>query len=301
MGILELNNSILFMLYFISILCGVVSQSLFMIWVMLEIGVLFSLLLFYFNGTSMQVLYLYYLVQSVSSMLLILGLVGNIWFLFVSGIFLKLGTFPFLWWVLDVLNSMKSSLSVVILLGFQKIIPILVFSRWFWVFDGCLLIIWGFIFLSMVSGFFMLSNMYSFSFMLCGSSVMHTSWMLLFSVMVPNVLSVYLLLYVLILSIIISISDLNICSSWGATFCILSGVPPMVGFILKLYSVMMMSINFMLPIFMILMMSSISVVFYFRAFLVPFMAEVLIMNYSTKILFLIYVTFVLYMSILVFI
>lgn len=94
------------------------------------------------------------------------------------------------------------------ILGFQKILPLVLFSRWFVINRGRFVyLVIVLIVVSIVIGLMLIIRFYGYIWVVVGSSMIHSRWILIFRIISPRVLEVYLILYLVFLIIVI----------WGGT------------------------------------------------------------------------------------
>nr|YP_001382126.1 NADH dehydrogenase subunit 2 [Trichobilharzia regenti]ABG91500.1 NADH dehydrogenase subunit 2 [Trichobilharzia regenti] len=120
----------LFMLFMSSLLM-LFSGDLMMYWMLLEISTLCLVPLF-FGGGGLSGLLSYLVVSSLSSILIMVGLVfSDVYLLFVFGLCVKFGLFPFIYWVYNVLVYSGSWLVCWVISILSKIsLVYLVFFLW---------------------------------------------------------------------------------------------------------------------------------------------------------------------------
>lgn len=121
-------NFTLVLSYFLFFVLMVIETDVFGFWFFIELASLFfvglSLCSFVRGFTGLLI---YFLVQSVSSLILLVGLGFFSEWLCTFSLILKLGLFPFMFWYLPVVYSFRS-FSLFLVLTFQKIPLILIFS-----------------------------------------------------------------------------------------------------------------------------------------------------------------------------
>lgn len=66
----------------------------------------------------------YFLVQAVGSLVVIRGLLAELWGVALAGATIKMGLFPFMPWVYRVMWGINKGVGVGLVLGLQKLIPL---------------------------------------------------------------------------------------------------------------------------------------------------------------------------------
>lgn len=94
--------------------------------------------------------------------------------------------------------------------------------------------------------------------------MVHSRWLLIFRILSPRILGVYLGVYLVFMFLIIWGGVGGILSLWGWVLMLLRRVPPLAGFVLKLYGIFSINLEFVLLIFSILTVSALSRVVYLR-------------------------------------
>nr|YP_010329375.1 NADH dehydrogenase subunit 2 [Ixodes kuntzi]YP_010534090.1 NADH dehydrogenase subunit 2 [Ixodes columnae]UNO53637.1 NADH dehydrogenase subunit 2 [Ixodes kuntzi]UXX50302.1 NADH dehydrogenase subunit 2 [Ixodes columnae] len=278
------NKIIFFWFLMISIMMALSSSFWFSLWMSLEINMMmFIPLMNSKNFLSSNSMLFYYIIQSLSSSLyffssIIFSIYSNNMMIFIMTIsmLIKLGSAPFHMWFPQISEGLNF-MSFFVLSSFQKIIPLHVTSL---IMNNNNLI--PFIILSSIMGSLGGLNQISFKKILAFSSIAHLSWILTLISLKQNFWTIYFLIYSIILMKITFFLNKNNCFSiiqinsmkmtyifklfLFSFFMSLGGIPPFLGFFIKLISIFL--IFKMLPlILMFLIMSSlINVYFYMRSF-----------------------------------
>nr|AGH15579.1 NADH dehydrogenase subunit 2 [Mactra antiquata] len=266
-------------------------ESMFSVWMGMEVS--FLGVLFLISGETeeeVESTMKYFIIQVISShlfLLSILSIAGGWWVLespyfMVVSLLIKLGVFPFHFWVPSVISQM-SYFSLILISVAQKMIPIWVFSNLslegslLWLVEIALILS---AFVGAVGGLGVLH----FRTILSYSSISHTCFMVVVSFYSFKAFIVYLAVYFflnlgLVSSLwsmkIYTVSDLqkvsNI-SSESVTQAIsfyglsLAGMPPFTGFFLKFFFLVLSWNEFPLMCVFFLMFSIISLYYYFFIF-----------------------------------
>nr|UNJ78602.1 NADH dehydrogenase subunit 2 [Perna perna]UVH65886.1 NADH dehydrogenase subunit 2 [Perna perna]UVH65899.1 NADH dehydrogenase subunit 2 [Perna perna] len=215
----------------------------------------------------------YFVTQSIGSMLLLFGFflvfslfnsMGSV--IITTGLLMKAGIFPFHNWVPDVV--MVSSWPIgCLILTWQKLAPFSFFSF----FPGSWLLIISLVFMSMVGSFGGL-NQNSVRGMAVYSSFVHNSWMMLSLFYSFSIFFIYYLIYSMSVFLFFfscwTLSKSSMMSysiSWMGmlSLLMLSGVPPFMGFFMKLIVVLSCPVMLMT---VCLLSSVISLKFYMSFF-----------------------------------
>lgn len=162
-------------LYGVVVARGVVFDSRVVMWVLMEISLYLLIMFMLLNGVNISSLVLYYVVQTIGSCFILWGwlvcpAVGWV------GLFLKLGVFPFSVWVLKCVRERDKKSVVVLILGFQKLLPICFIVKIILV-PGLVVLLSLF---RCLFGVFVMLQSNSFNLLISGSSVIHTSWVVLY-------------------------------------------------------------------------------------------------------------------------
>nr|AIQ81012.1 NADH dehydrogenase subunit 2 [Scirtothrips dorsalis] len=299
------QNFIFFISLIISVFLGLSSNSFLILWMAMEIN-LFSfipLMSVDLENNSEKSMVLYFLIQSVSSMIifssmiwLTLSKINMINQLVIStiflGIFMKMGVFPFQFWVISLIESI-SWMNCFILLTIQKIIPI---TMMFCMLQKKIILIICF-FNSMVasiSGLTIFSLRKIFSF----SSMNHLTLMILCMTFSKKIFKMYFIIYSFMNAMGMKIMNLNKMLflqemmmmtkknsldfiSIIVVFFSMAGIPPFLGFLPKAMILMKMVENSLLFLSLsILILNTITSFFYLR---LSYMSLILSLNMKKEV------------------
>nr|WIM51126.1 NADH dehydrogenase subunit 2 [Extensus latus] len=248
-----------------------------MMWVGLELSLISFIPMMTMKGISgSESSIKYFIVQSASSCLLILGLLfmlmynSSYEFLILMSLSLKVGLAPFHNWVLSMVDGLDYFL-LFILLSVMKISPIFIISYMTMNFD--LMILMSLLFGS-ISGL----NQNSIRKIMAFSSIYNLGF-IISSIYMNSIWMVYLILYSLVLFMLIYnfmnlslnylnqfiVNNFDFKTKFTLWICLLSlgGMPPMLGFLNKIiiFDFMMFNKNYLILFFMI--SSSLLVMFFY--------------------------------------
>nr|YP_010363538.1 NADH dehydrogenase subunit 2 [Atkinsoniella warpa]UNZ12639.1 NADH dehydrogenase subunit 2 [Atkinsoniella warpa] len=261
----------------IGVMVCICSNNWMMMWSGLEISLIsFLPLMISSNSLSSESMMKYFIIQSMSSSILMFGLLFMMMmisfsiFIMAISLLLKIGMAPFHNWVLSVVEGMSYQ-SIFILLTLMKISPLMILSY-------INMIMWIPVMLSLILGAILGINQNSMRKILAYSSIYNLG----FTCSCINEMSMwvmYMTIYMLMLvSIIFMITKMNIYYlnqmminefSLKTKICFwlmmmsFGGVPPMLGFLSKLMLFEFMIINNQMFILMIMLISSLIVMFYY--------------------------------------
>nr|YP_010610837.1 NADH dehydrogenase subunit 2 [Erragonalia choui]WAP91658.1 NADH dehydrogenase subunit 2 [Erragonalia choui] len=272
-------NSIKLLFYttmIIGIMVCICSNNWMMMWSGLEISLMsFLPLMISMNLLSSECMMKYFIIQSLSSSILLLGMMLILMnkssnFIMLISLMLKIGMSPFHNWVLNVIEGLSFK-SIFFLLTFMKISPMMVMSY-------LSKMLWMPVLLSLIVGAIMGINQNSLRKILGYSSIFNIG----FSCSCINEMSLWLM-YMLVYSfmlicMIIMINKLNIFYinqiminefnlktkiSFWLMMMSFGGIPPMLGFLSKLMLFEFMILNNQVFLLMIMLLTSLIVMFYY--------------------------------------
>nr|YP_010610798.1 NADH dehydrogenase subunit 2 [Stenatkina angustata]WAP91619.1 NADH dehydrogenase subunit 2 [Stenatkina angustata] len=261
----------------IGVIMCLCSNNWLMLWIGLEMSLLsFIPLMMNKNLLSSECMMKYYIIQSMSSSILIMGMIMFLMmlkesqFIMIFSLMLKIGVAPFHNWVLSVIEGLTYN-SLFLMLTIMKFSPLIILSY-------INKIIWIPVIFSLIVGAIMGINQNSFRKMIAYSSIFNMGF--IFSCI--NEISywmMYMLVYSFILfcvifiiknlnisylnQILINDFDLKIKLMFWIMMASLGGIPPMLGFFNKLiiFELMIMNNHFLILFFMLI--SSLIVIFYY--------------------------------------
>nr|YP_009241153.1 NADH dehydrogenase subunit 2 [Plagiorhynchus transversus]AMK97086.1 NADH dehydrogenase subunit 2 [Plagiorhynchus transversus] len=238
----------LMVVYGVLVGAGMVSSSYIVIWGSMEMGMILSLI--YFLGSSVRVgpIFYYFIVQSMGSMMMLVGVITDVPLLTVFSILVKLGLMPVFTWVISVVWTMELGASIYLVLFLQKLVPLLLISRWAWVtgISGAGLVFWCSI--SVVLGSISMAYGQSFKWVLVTSSLVHTGWMVILLLMTSEVFVYYFCVYGGLLGIVLLFGALDVGTGVMSALSVFSSIPPLVGFLIKFFNLGLMGSNYILVV-----------------------------------------------------
>nr|AFJ14735.1 NADH dehydrogenase subunit 2 [Pomphorhynchus tereticollis] len=257
---------ILMGLYFVSLVAGVSSSSVYWVWVALEVGLLVVTYLSLMANSRVGSSFEYFLVQAVGSLVVMSGLLAELWGVALAGATIKMGLFPFMPWVYRVMWGMNKGVGVGLVLGLQKLIPLALMLEWGWLIQEGFGLFLGVLVLSAVLGGVGMLFGGGWVWVLTSSSVFHTSWTILMSVAGEVTVFTYFLGYMLVLAslVVVGGSERNGGSSLVEVMAVLASLPPMVGFGLKLYTFVSLVEGVGVVVMVLAVVSCVSLVGYLR-------------------------------------
>nr|YP_011003022.1 NADH dehydrogenase subunit 2 [Rhipicephalus bursa]WPR15187.1 NADH dehydrogenase subunit 2 [Rhipicephalus bursa] len=257
------------------------SNSWFIYWLMMEINMMsFIPLMNDYKLKNFNAMISYFVVQSFSSSLFFVSAFQyNLFqlelfsFLINASILIKLGMIPFHFWLISISETLTFN-SILILLTIQKIIPLLIIEK----FMNNLLVplfTMSSLFASILAmKYKMLKKILIFS------SISHQGWILCLIVKKLNFWLSYLLLYFIIIFNIIKICKKNkinyffdflkkkmkpeIKMKMTMLMMSLAGMPPFIGFFMKIVSIFLLMEMNLIFIFILILSSLINLFFYIR-------------------------------------
>lgn len=296
MGSYPKNDKIPLMIYNISwikllriVLLVIVSlisfsvESWFFLWVMLEFNLLFFIFyIFEKNNLVINRIIKYFIIQSFLSILLLFFLVlrnivlrSRLNIILISWIiFIKIGLFPFHFWLVDVGEGL-SWMGFIVFLTLQKLIPLYILS---------LIEIYYLEFIVVINnliGVVIIYNQNSLRKVLVYSRIVHLTWIIILLNLNRRYWFIYFFIYlinIMILKIVIKNIEVNnfiqlkylpigIKIGLMIIFLSLSGIPPFIGFISKITVLLMYFENQKIIFLIILLVSVIRIYIYINYFM----------------------------------
>nr|YP_010944851.1 NADH dehydrogenase subunit 2 [Japanagallia multispina]WMC21063.1 NADH dehydrogenase subunit 2 [Japanagallia multispina] len=249
-----------------------------MIWTGLEISMLSIMPMISNNNfLSSEASVKYFIIQSISSSMMMLGVLllltnSKIEYqmILTSSMMLKMGIAPFHNWILEMIESVDL-MTMFLILTLMKIAPLNMIS--YLMFKNNL-----FIMLSLLVGSMFGLNQTSLRKMLCYSSIFNMSFILA-SIQTNSIWLFYMIMYSMMLIMILvllkkmkinylnqlSLNESKMSLKMNVWLAMLSmgGMPPMIGFMLKMMIIQMMMTNKEFLMSMIMIMTSTLVMFYY--------------------------------------
>nr|QVJ97797.1 NADH dehydrogenase subunit 2 [Rhipicephalus microplus] len=270
----------------ITVLISLSSNSWFIYWLMMEMNMMsFIPLMNNYKLKNLNAMISYFVVQAFSSSLFFISafqynLMQIEFFLFLINvsILIKLGMIPFHLWLISI-SEMLHFNSILILLTMQKIIPLLIAEKFM---NNSLIPLFS---MSTFFASFLAMKHKLMKKILIFSSISHQGWILCLLVKKFNFWITYLMLYFIIFFNIIKIFDKHkiiffsdfmkkkmkaeIKIKMIMLMMSLGGMPPFLGFFMKIMSIyLLMNLN-LIFIFMLILSSLINLFFYMRM-IIPF-------------------------------
>nr|QCI09183.1 NADH dehydrogenase subunit 2 [Geotomus sp. FS-2019] len=278
------SNKVFFLTMIIGTLITMSSNNWISMWMGLELNMLsFMPLIKSKNKSSSEASMIYFLIQSMSSMILLFSIIycmgGKEMQLFVSlgytVLMIKLGSAPFHMWFPEMMSKMKWE-PCILLMTWQKLAPLMMISNL-----KSDILMYMAVMASTILGAIGGLNQTSLRKIMSYSSINHLGWMLAINKMQNN-WSIYWIMYTIMSATICymfnkynmffinQINDLNMTNTEKITYAIsmlsLGGLPPFLGFLPKWIAIQTLMWNNMYTIVMIMtMMSLITLFFYMRS------------------------------------
>nr|YP_009332010.1 NADH dehydrogenase subunit 2 [Amblyomma sculptum]APH07707.1 NADH dehydrogenase subunit 2 [Amblyomma sculptum] len=266
-----------------TILISLSSNSWFILWLMMEMNLLIFISILNkkkMNNSNLMVSY--FVIQSFSSTIFFFSSLNFLifqMFLFKMimsiSMLIKLAVVPFHFWLTS-LSEMIDFSSLWVILTMQKMIPLIVLYTY------NVEIIIMFAAISSIIGSILALNSKTIKKILIFSSISHQGWMISLILMKSNFWLTYLLIYsTLIFKISSSLTKVNFINMTSLFFInnkypekisiismmlSLGGMPPFLGFFIKLMSIIILINNFNIIIIILIMSSMINIYFYLRIF-----------------------------------
>nr|YP_011009658.1 NADH dehydrogenase subunit 2 [Hygia bidentata]WPV77650.1 NADH dehydrogenase subunit 2 [Hygia bidentata] len=301
--IMNLNKILFFIMLMLSAMITLSSNNWLGMWMGLEINLMSFIPLISKNKSkkSSQAMMIYFLIQSISSILLLFSVtMSSTMFLYnelmndsfkimiIISIMMKTGAAPFHFWLPEMMSNISWT-KCMILMTWQKTAPLFIMmnvmsSNWF---------IHLSVMLSVAVGSIGGLNQTSLRKIMAYSSINHLGWMMMFmsmNLMWYKYLIIYSLLIVMICSFLNTkkvyfINQLN-SSSYSlmeklmctTLFLSIGGLPPFLGFLPKWMVIQSMMNSMMFSIMIIMMMFSLITLFYYMRMMTSFMLSYSMMN-----------------------
>lgn len=128
----------------------------------------------------------------------------------------------------------------------QKIIPFVLVARWGWLLDYDREVLVLIAFIRVVVGSVLMCYGLSVKWLVILSSLVHTGWLMLIILARPGAFMFYFVVYGLILIMFLFTTEFGRRLGVAGVLLLLRRVPPMVGFLLKFYSLGLMGERFVL-------------------------------------------------------
>nr|ACT80217.1 NADH dehydrogenase subunit 2 [Mayetiola destructor] len=294
----ENNKNLIFkMILILSSLMIFTSNLWLNMWIYLEINLIsfIFLLMNYKNYLFLESSLIYFLIQTMASIILLFSLINSIIYLkfknlMMFAIFLKMGIAPLHYWLI-MMVEMLNWIMIYILLTWQKIAPLLLLNLYN---NTKMLMI--FLLLSMMIGSLMGINYSSLKKIMAYSSINQLSWIIISLMYLNKLFKMYMCIYMymmfftiycfqffnltFIYNIYILKIDLYLMMVMFMNLLSLGGLPPFIGFYPKMMIINMLN-NSMMMFFMI-MFTLITLFYYIRMMQSTMMINMLKMNMIFK-------------------
>nr|YP_011017354.1 NADH dehydrogenase subunit 2 [Amblyomma tigrinum]WQF69017.1 NADH dehydrogenase subunit 2 [Amblyomma tigrinum] len=268
-------------LILMTIIISFSSNSWFIYWLMMEMNLLmFMPLMSNKKKNSSNSMISYFIIQSFSSSLFIMSalymyMYNQISFQFIMtlAILMKLAVIPFHFW-LSSLSELIEFSSLCIILTFQKMIPLLI------LFNIQMNFLILFIIISAIFSSIFAINSKTIKKILIFSSISHQSWIMTLMIAKSNFWIMYMLVYSFLIYKITSILEYwnvstiskflnqnkNFHTKMSITMMMFSlgGMPPFMGFLIKLISILILIMNWNFILVVLIMSSMINIYFYIQ-------------------------------------
>uniref|UniRef100_UPI0030FEB68D NADH dehydrogenase subunit 2 n=1 Tax=Amblyomma albolimbatum TaxID=1987572 RepID=UPI0030FEB68D len=261
----------------ITILISISCNSWFIYWLMMEMNLLFFIpFLNKKKMTDSNSMITYFVIQSFSSTIFMMSalmfvFVNTMKMLIIISMMIKLAIIPFHFWMISI-SEMLNFDSLFLILSFQKFIPMYILSK----FNHPYLKVFALI--SSIMSSMLALNSKMIKKMLIFSSISHQGWMIMLFLMKSKFWFLYLMVYTFLIfkitklmkmlkfNSISNFSNSNM-NSWNKISLItmmmsLGGMPPFMGFFLKIISIFIFLNNFNFSIIILIISSMINIFFY---------------------------------------
>nr|UOF75871.1 NADH dehydrogenase subunit 2 [Moniliformis sp. XH-2020] len=250
--------------YLVIVLVAVIAKEFIWVWSCMEISIVVALVMMFLWGIKMGSIMEYYVYQTSSSLMMLMGWLGGMDLVVEVSLLIKLGLFPFQTYMLKVAGELVGLMYLVVLL-FQKVIPLYLI---YFIFGESALeggVVISSVMVSVMVGVLGGLSFASFSGLMAYSSLIHSSWLTLIILMDTKLFIYYVLMYLSVMLVVSAYyGSVHKVSMGWMVMLMVSGFPPLVGFFLKmnmLYSGVIMYPSLFL---VIMLMSSVSFLFYVR-------------------------------------
>nr|AZL93322.1 NADH dehydrogenase subunit 2 [Megalodontes quinquecinctus] len=274
------NFWLFFNLLIFSTLMCISSNSWFFMWMMLEMNLISFIALM--NNKSPNIylsesMIIYFLNQVLASIILLFSLI-SLNFLYESSLFnflimsffnismlMKMGSIPFHFWILNLINKMMW-MDIFLILSWQKLAPMIMLS--YYMMYPLLEIS---ILLSLIFSILFMMNIHCLKKIMTFSSINNLGWMMMCLKMENLIWTIYFMIYMILLfnlSTMFYIYNFNSINQifnnfynnslifYSINFLSLSGLPPFLGFLPKWLTIKMMILNKFILFSIIMMISS---------------------------------------------
>uniref|UniRef100_UPI0030FDFA8A NADH dehydrogenase subunit 2 n=1 Tax=Amblyomma postoculatum TaxID=3107720 RepID=UPI0030FDFA8A len=275
-------NILMKWLILITILITISVDSWFMFWMMMEMNLMFFIpILNKQKMTSPNTMITYFVIQSFSSTIFIVMAIMNsisYFFLFktliITSIMIKLAMIPFHFWLISISEMIEFD-SLFLVLSLQKFIPLFILTK----FNSKFMIFFALV--SSMLGSLSALNSKMLKKMLIFSSISHQGWMIMLILMKSNFWISYLMIYSIMIYKITNLmktfkfnyifnflnSNKNPLNKISLIMMMMSlgGMPPFMGFMLKIISIIILLTYFNFAIIILILSSMLNIYFYLNS------------------------------------
>nr|YP_010723803.1 NADH dehydrogenase subunit 2 [Dryodurgades formosana]WDW30757.1 NADH dehydrogenase subunit 2 [Dryodurgades formosana] len=295
-----MNTNFNKMMFFYTMMMGTLmsmsANNWLMIWIGMEISTTAIMpLIPNKNFLSSESTVKYFIIQSISSSMMMLGVLlllinSKIEYqmILTSSMMMKMGVAPFHNWILEMTEGLEL-MTMFLILTFMKMAPLNMIS--YLTFKNNLFII-----LSLIMGSLFGLNQTSMRKMMCYSSIFNMGF-IISSIQINSIWWTYLILYSMMLAMILYLmkkmkiyyinqmtlneNKMSLKMNIWLAMMAMGGMPPMIGFMLKLMVIQLMLINKEYLISTLMIMTSMLVMFYYlRMSFISIMFSSLMMKWS---------------------
>nr|YP_010531307.1 NADH dehydrogenase subunit 2 [Mileewa amplimacula]UXX17566.1 NADH dehydrogenase subunit 2 [Mileewa amplimacula] len=284
----NLTNILMYYILMMGVLLSISSNNWMMMWSGLEISLMSFIPLMSGGMIGSESSMKYFIIQSISSTLLILSILMMITtkfeykFIMMISLMLKMGVAPFHNWVLSIINSLEYKL-LFMLLSIMKIAPLVMMSYLNYCNDFIIM-------LSLIIGSIFSLNQNSIRKLLVYSSIYNMAY-ILSTININYIWTMYITVYSTILLLLVlmmnkmkinyfnqfMMNDFSFLFKMNLWISLLSlgGMPPLLGFLPKLIIMEMMILKKSFILILMMILSSLIVMFFYMR-----MVFLAFMNYS---------------------
>nr|YP_007475028.1 NADH dehydrogenase subunit 2 [Haemaphysalis formosensis]AFU55277.1 NADH dehydrogenase subunit 2 [Haemaphysalis formosensis]UXX50198.1 NADH dehydrogenase subunit 2 [Haemaphysalis formosensis] len=269
----------------ITIMISISSNHWFIYWIMMEMNMMMFIPILKYNKLeNCNSMITYFVIQSFSSILFFMAssmmMINYSFFmemLINISMMIKLAMIPFHSWLISISETLDYN-SFLIILTFQKIIPLFILSKMKMEISMIISI------LSLMMSSIMIFNLKILKKILIFSSISHLSWMIMIMFMSSNFWISYMIIYFMMINSILKILKINKISSVNSMMSMkisnnekikfvismlsLGGMPPFVGFLIKFIAILLI-IKYSLILMSILIISSLINIFIYIRMIMP--------------------------------
>lgn len=253
------------------------------------------LILNYKNYSYIESRLIYFLIQTIASIILIFRLIFNEFYKFlimfiILRLFIKVGIAPFHFWLILIIDLINWII-IYLLLTWQKIGPLLIFHE----FNNIKFIIYFLVFTLLIGSIIGL-NYSSLKKIITYSSINQIRWIIISLILINKIFKFYFIIYIYLILIIfyvfnffnlknifnlINLKKNNLITIFIFTTLIsLGGLPPFIGFYPKLIIINLLNNSYI--ILVIILITLISLFYYLRIIISTIIINSLNLNFLNK-------------------